>query len=199
MERRKRSIEDAGGASASGSTVAGEAELEPHRPRFRRNRDVKRDLPLLRAWVPVVVWSAIIVLESMFGSAANTGGLLEKLAGWSFGQVDPARFDAFHHILRKAGHFIGYGVLGYLCFRAFLQTLRRMPPMTGAALAILCASFAAALDELHQSFTPGREGQFQDVALDASGAVALVCLATTLIVRRHMNPLGAGTLGHKGE
>ncbi len=127
-------------------------------------------------------------MKSSFGSAANTGGFLEKLAFWLFGQVDPARFDLFHHILRKGGHFLGYGVLGYLCFRAFSRTLKSTPPMTNAALAILCATFVAALDELHQSFLPDRTGQFQDVALDAFGAVALVCLATIFVGRRRLKP-----------
>jgi VanZ family protein len=147
------------------------------------NRNVKRDRSLLWAWLPAALWSAIIVLQSMNGSASNTGALLDKLAIRLFGEIDPATFEVFHHILRKAGHFLGYGLLGYFCFRALLQTLRNAPRWMNAALAALCASFGAALDEWHQSFLPDRGGQLQDVALDAFGAVAIVSLATIFAMR----------------
>ena len=149
---------------------------------------MKRNLSVLGAWLPVMLWSAIIALESSFGSAANTGGLVGGLAVWLLGWVDPERLDLFHYLLRKGGHFLGYGVLGYLCFRAFSQTLRRTPLLANGALAIVCASFVAVLDEWHQSFLPDRTGQFQDVALDAFGAVALVSLATIFIGRGRVKP-----------
>ena len=103
----------------------------------------------------------------------------------------------FHYILRKGGHFLGYGILGYLCFRAFVHTLKSTSHITNAALAIVCASFVAALDEWHQSFLHDRTGQFQDVALDTLGAVALVSLATIFVSRRRIQtaplaPIGTG-------
>jgi VanZ family protein len=147
---------------------------------------LKRSLSLLGAWLPVIVWSAIIAGETMIGSAANTGGLLKTLAAWAFGRVDPALFDVLHLILRKAGHFLGYGVLGYLCFRALFHTLERASTVTIAALAVVYASSVAAFDEWHQSFLPDRAGQFQDVALDAFGAAALVFLATAFAGRQRM-------------
>ena len=148
---------------------------------------MKRDLSVFRDWLAVMLWSAIIALESTFGSAANTGGLLRELIVSLFGQVDPARFDLIHHILRKGGHFLGYGVLGYLWFRALFHTLKSAAPITSATLAVICASLIAALDEWHQSFMPDRTGQFQDVALDAMGAVALVSLAAIFAGGRRIN------------
>lgn len=149
---------------------------------------MKRYLSLLSAWLPVILWSAIIALQSMFGSGANTGTFLERLAVWLFGGVDPKTFDLIHFILRKGGHFLGYGVLGYLCFRAFSHTLKGASPLVNAGLAIVCAAAVAALDEWHQSFLPDRTGTFQDVALDAAGAVALVSLAAILVRRRRITP-----------
>jgi VanZ family protein len=142
---------------------------------------LKRSLLVLGPWLPVIIWSAIIALETTFGSAANTGRLLAKFAR-VFGQVDPQFFDLIHFILRKGGHFLGYGVLGYLCFSALLHTSKRATLIASAGFAIVYASFVAVLDEWHQSFLPDRMGQFQDVVLDAFGAVAIVSLA--LILRR---------------
>jgi VanZ family protein len=145
---------------------------------------VKREPFALGAWLPVVFWSAIIALESAEGSSANTGSILETLAVWLFGHVDPARFAAFHHILRKSGHFLGYGILGYLWFRAFMRTLPTSRRLTCAFLAIACTFLIASLDEWHQSFSPGRAGSFRDVVLDTVGSFVLVSLAMAATTRR---------------
>jgi len=145
---------------------------------------VKRETSALLTWLSVVLWTAIIVLESAFGSSANTGPLLQKLTAWLFGHVDPVRHEVFHYILRKSGHFLGYGMLGYLWFRAFLRTLTRSTHLTNAALAIAVTLFIASLDEWHQSFSPERTGQLEDVLLDACGALVLVLLAMATAPRR---------------
>ena len=103
--------------------------------------------------------------------------ILQSLLEWMFGDVDPGRFEVFHHILRKTGHFLGYGILGYLWFRAFIGTLQRWTPLACAALAIAFTFVVASLDEWHQSFLPDRTGQFKDVVLDVSGALVLVSMA----------------------
>jgi VanZ family protein len=128
----------------------------------------------LRTWLPVLIWTVIIVLVSAFGSAANTGPLLQQLAQWMLGHVDPERFASFHHILRKAGHFLGCGIFGCLWFRAFTRTYAGITPLTCAALAIASTFVMASLDEWNQSFSSARTGQFADVVLDTSGALVLV-------------------------
>lgn len=154
-------------------------------------RAVKEAPILVRAWLPVILWSAIIAFESTYGSAANTRPLLKELAIWLFGHFGSIHFDKFHHILRKGGHFLGFGFLGYLCFRAFLETLKSKPLMMCAILGIFSATFVGALDEWHQSFVPGRSGQLKDVALDALGAVALVFFAFLAARRQKKRSLAA--------
>jgi hypothetical protein len=77
---------------------------------------------VLSIWLPVVLWTTVIAMESFFGSAGNTGPLLEGALTWLFGQADPVIFDRLHFVLRKGGHFLGYGILGYLWLRAFSAT-----------------------------------------------------------------------------
>lgn len=144
---------------------------------------MKQERFLLHAWVPLVLWISIIVLESTVGSSANTGALLQKLVRMLLGEIGPGSFEIFHFVTRKGGHFVGYGILGYLWFRAFLCMLDRRMPITSAALAISCSFLIAALDEWHQSSLPDRTGCVQDVALDTLGALVFISLAMVLVTR----------------
>jgi VanZ family protein len=128
----------------------------------------------------------IIAAETRYGSAANTRWLFQKLSVWLFGYVDPGLFKASHHLLRKGGHFFGFGIFGCLCFRAFMRTFTGSSILTWALMAVMSTVFIATLDELHQSFTPGRTGRIADVALDTAGALVLVSLAAVMATRRRI-------------
>jgi VanZ family protein len=83
-----------------------------------------------------------------------------------------------HRIIRKAGHFMGYGMFSLICFRACWIELRGVTSrlsrqMKAHGLAILATFLVASADEFHQSFLPNRSGQFSDVVLDCCGAAAL--------------------------
>jgi VanZ family protein len=138
---------------------------------------------VLRLWLPVVLWTMVIAMESFFGSSGTTGLLLESTLTWLFGEVDPVIFDRLHFVLRKGGHFLGYGIFGYLWFRAFSVTFPNGPQIIWARLAIACTFLIASLDEWHQSFSPARTGHFGDVVLDTAGALLLVSMAMVAIRR----------------
>jgi VanZ family protein len=97
--------------------------------------------------------------------------------------VDPVIFDRLHVVLRKGGHFLGYGIFGYLWFHAFSATFPNGTRIIWAGLAIACAFLIASLDEWHQSFSPARTGHFGDVVLDTCGALVLVSMAMVAIRR----------------
>jgi VanZ family protein len=81
----------------------------------------------------------------------------------------PEALAAAHLFIRKAGHVIEYAVLAGL-WRQYLGGGAWAP----LGLAVLTAS----LDELRQSFTPGRVGSMLDVLLDgAAAATALGLIA----------------------
>jgi VanZ family protein len=145
---------------------------------------VNRALSALGAWALVVLWLGFIALESSHGSPQNTGGLLREILWRLFGRIDWALFDLMHHILRKTGHAVGFGVLGLLLWRAFRRTLLGAPPLASAALAIAGVFVAGALDEWHQSFSSLREASFRDVMLDTGGALVFVSVALMLASRR---------------
>ncbi len=138
----------------------------------------------LSIWLPVVLWTIFIAIGSVSGSAANTGGLLEDVMMGLFGRIDPVIFDRLHAVLRKGGHFLGYGIFGYLWFRAFKATFPKGTRLLWFGLAIACTFLIASLDEWHQSFSPSRTGHFGDVVLDTCGALLLVSMAMVAIGRR---------------
>jgi VanZ family protein len=110
-----------------------------------------------------------------FGSD-RTSGPLRWLWEHLFGSVDDNRWLLLHHIIRKTGHFFGYGTMGLLWLRAWWMSLPRAGFLLDATLALLGTALVASADEFHQSFLPNRTGVPSDVLLDCCGAVALQLL-----------------------
>jgi hypothetical protein len=80
---------------------------------------------LLRNWWPVVVWLGVIRVESTdMASAANTSGLLYTVISAVAPHIDSAFVDRLDEVLRKTGHFVGYGILSALVVLALQRTNR---------------------------------------------------------------------------
>ena len=141
-------------------------------------------------WWAALVWLGVIRLESTeAASSTNTFGLLNALLSFLFGHLGRVWAVELNYLLRKSGHFVGYGILGALVFLALRNTNRDqlsllLPRRWGTCLHDLwrmewvwlgmgVAVITAALDEIHQTFLPSRSGRWQDVALDTCGAAAL--------------------------
>lgn len=109
----------------------------------------------LRAWLPVVVWAAVI-----FGFS-SIPSLSSGLGGWDLA-------------LRKLAHLTEYAILGALLLRA-----TRRP-----WLALVLAALYAVSDEVHQHFVEGRHAAPLDVAIDTVGALAGILAWRALAARR---------------
>jgi VanZ family protein len=107
------------------------------------------------AWVPVVLWAAVIFA---FSSVPSLG-------------TDLGTWDT---ILRKLAHLAEYAVLGTLLARA-----------TGrASAAVALAALYAVTDEVHQVFVEGRHGSPFDVGIDTFGAIVGIIVWQHLFARR---------------
>ena len=119
----------------------------------------------------------VIAVESTaYLGADQTSGPLRWIWEHFFGQVGDRRWELFHHLIRKTGHFVGYGTMGLLWLRAWWMSLPRAGLLLAATLALLGTALVASADEFHQSFLPNRTGVPSDVLLDCSGAVVLLLL-----------------------
>jgi VanZ family protein len=106
---------------------------------------------VLSAWLPVVAWAGLIFTLSSIPDL-GTG-----LGGWDL-------------VLRKLAHAAEFAILGVLLLRAL-----------GHAWASFWLGDAyAVIDEIHQSFVPGRVGSPLDVALDAAGVAVGIVFALRL-------------------
>lgn len=135
------------------------------------------------SFLPAFLWYSLI-----FGLSAQTGqsssALSDGLAFRLLARVWPAFFrlpeserlavmETLTFLLRKTAHMAAYFVLTGLLLWALrgCRTLRRR----AAAAALLC-TLLSGLDEFHQTFVPGRNGQLRDVCIDMAGAGCFLLL-----------------------
>ena len=148
----------------------------------------------LLVWTPALIGVAVIAAESQpTFSAANTSRWLRPLWEHLFGHIGTREWEELHHILRKTGHFTGYGTLCVLFLRGWLLTFARNPALRTrtwqgiAWLSAVASTFLVASgDELHQSFLPSRTGLFSDVIIDTCGGIVISCavLLVSLCLRQ---------------
>ncbi len=129
-------------------------------------------------WIPAVLSILMIALESTATmSAQNTSHFLYPLWVHFLGPISSARWNEVHHLIRKTGHFVGYGLVSVAFFYSWRQTLRRMAVKhwtlwrRASMLAVGSTLLIAISDEFHQSFLPSRTSSPVDVCIDVSGAI----------------------------
>ncbi|MEK5430446.1 VanZ family protein [Lysinibacillus sp. FSL R7-0073] len=88
-------------------------------------------------------------------------------------------FPFVEFLIRKLTHFIGFGCIALGLYFAWGR--RRF----AATIAIAGTAFIAMLDELRQSFTPGRTMSGQDVLVDTAGAIVFV--GVVMVFRKLLN------------
>jgi len=147
---------------------------------------------ILKVWIAVGLWLAIIVTESSkLGGSNNTSRILYPIFHFLFG-MGLAHFEVWHPILRKTGHFVGYFILSLLFFRAWRATLRqpigRQWWLTWARIAWVMATLVACLDEWHQAYVPGRGSSVHDVMLDSAAALVAQIVLWLVLRQRENKP-----------
>ena len=145
-------------------------------------------LPVMRYWLPAVVWMALIFSASTESMAASqTSRFVEPFLRWLFPGISQPMVGELHFLIRKAGHLTEYAILamllrhavGHVWFggeRGYWRTM---------AIALGCAALYAASDEFHQSFIPSRGASVVDVLIDTCGAIAGLAVLWGLTRIRH--------------
>jgi VanZ family protein len=130
-------------------------------------------------WLPAFLSVLMIVAESTATmSAENTSHWLYPLWVRLFGPITVEHWAEVHLLIRKTGHFVGYGGVSVAFLYGWLRTLHRTKGRysiiwrRAALLAIACTLLVASLDEYHQSFLPSRTASPIDVCIDLCGSIA---------------------------
>lgn len=114
----------------------------------------ERTLKFLSFWIPPMLWAAMIFK-------------------FSSGQIPMASSSFWlDFVVKKIGHFILFAVLAVLFYRGLIgEGLERK---RAAVLAAFFAFLYGVSDEIHQTFTQGREAKIRDVIIDGFGASFLM-------------------------
>ena len=124
--------------------------------------------------------SVIFLFSAQTGNTSGSlsGAIAEKVVSTLHPQLSQdavrEKADALQFPIRKLAHFSEYFVLAL----TFLLPLS-VYGLRGKKLffwAVFLSFLAAAGDEYHQSFVPGRGPSFRDVCIDTSGALLASCL-----------------------
>lgn len=155
-----------------------------------RSGAVKRSsrLRYVLNWLPAAFAVAVIAFESTATmSAANTSQWLLPIWVHLFGPITAERWAEVHHLIRKTGHFIGYGCVSVCFFHGWRTTLTiasgqlRLLWRRAAFFAVVCTLLVASADEYHQSFVPGRTSSPIDVGIDLCGAITAQLLLLAIL------------------
>lgn len=116
------------------------------------------------SWSPALILYLLITLQSCFEMPSDD-------------------IEIFPH-QDKVGHFFVYGLLGALLARgAFRGGLRRISMGSVIIGASLVAMVLGIIDEVHQTYTPGRFSDAGDVLADTVGALAGASLYGAIVKR----------------
>ena len=105
--------------------------------------------------------------------ADHTSGSPPLACAAALRPVERPDLGLIHHLIRKSGHFLGYGALGLAVAARLADDLARDSRfLPDAGLALLGTALVASWDEWHQTFLPNRTGSPWDVLLDCCGALS---------------------------
>ena len=116
---------------------------------------VRRDVmgQVLWYWAPVALYAGMIFFLSAQSHPED------QLPSFLFKQISD-----------KVLHAVAYGILSFLCYRAFRWSAGQAAARQAVVLAIVTASFYGITDEVHQAFVPFRESSWLDWLADTIGA-----------------------------
>lgn len=94
---------------------------------------------------------------------------------WSEAQIETKTAN-LQLPVRKLAHFTEYGITALLIFILVCQWTE--PKRKVLLCIVLWILFTAAIDEIHQLYVPGRDGNIRDVCIDTAGGIFWLYLCT---------------------
>jgi len=148
---------------------------------------MSRTRRIFKYWLPPILWMAFFFpIGNRALSSSITYEISTAVFRWLFPHASEAAVGVFYVVFRKSLHFLEYGVLAYLLYRAFRGPDRRKWEPGWALRAGLVSIAYGFLDEYLQSFVPNRNGSPIDWGVDTAGITAV--LGTKFLRRNGLRP-----------
>ncbi len=139
--------------------------------------------------LPLLMWMALIF--PLWNRALGSSRIYEAFADvfrWLLPHASRHALDVSYIVFRKTLHFLEYGFLAFLFYRAFRAGQK---PLWSKRTGVLAAAAAVAygfIDEFLQSFVPNRVGSPYDWAVDTAGILTVIILLSRAGSRRLPDP-----------
>jgi VanZ family protein len=137
---------------------------------------------------PLVLMALIFPMGNRVLGGSRLREIFAAVLLWLAPHASEPTIGLAYVILRKTSHFMSYGLLTFLFYRAFRGG---RGPFWSKRIAIWAASAAIGygfLDELLQSFVPNRVGSPFDWAIDTAGILTSIALLAWTRTRRDRAP-----------
>ncbi len=121
------------------------------------------------------IWGNSLLPE---GTSSVFSSWVKDILARIFPGLNAGGGDRGHAMVRKLAHFSEFALLGLLLRWLFAMLLTRTFPQFGMPL--LAGFLVACLDEIIQSFVPGRNPSLFDVGIDTAGVVLGIVLITLI-------------------
>jgi len=125
----------------------------------------------------LIIWiGGIFYLSSSKGSVSRTFPYFAPVLRFLLPGSDAVALRKDYLVVRKLGHFFGYGILALLASGIFYNSSMPSLAKFWYLFAFVIVLVTAALDEARQSFYEDRVGSLSDVALDCLGGLSMITL-----------------------
>lgn len=146
-------------------------------------KNIKRTRIILT--ILIILWTIVVFYFSNQGSNASA------TSSYNFTSIfikNEELAQMLEPYFRKIAHYIEY-IIGGLLFCALVLTYKLKDERT-IIVCVLLGIWYSSLDELHQSFIPGRTGRLVDIYIDtlgvATGTVFLLIINKLINKKRKM-------------
>lgn len=138
-------------------------------------------------YLPLIAWMAFISFASSTSfSASNTSSVIGPLLKWLFPNAAEETLIFMHFLVRKAGHFLEYAILGLLAGRAFSNSPKQSVQKRWIGISAGLIIVYALLDEFHQSLVPSRTASLSDSLVDISGGITALLIFKARVLKTRL-------------
>lgn len=128
-------------------------------------------------YAPLVLWAGLVLfLSTGQASMSNTSRFIRPFLEFLFPNAPIELIDVYHGYIRKLAHITEYAILAFWAARAFSSSSQKNLQKFWFVVSFVLVLLVASIDETNQSYIASRTGSIYDVALDASGGLAMIVI-----------------------